>query len=494
MSTTERVGAATGGMHDLRDWLERVEAAGDLVRVEGEVDWDQEMSALSYLLSKTPASPAVLFERVRGYPNECQLLWNGLNTNRRTVITLGEPPDRPVLESVQGLRDRLKRVIPPVEVDAATAPVNEHVLLGDDIDLWRFPVPRHWPLDGGRYLGTADAVITRDPDSGLLNVGTYRMMVHDQRHVGLYVSPGKGAELHIARAWQRNEPLPVAAVLGGDPILFLVGAQAFPKNVCEYDYAGGIRGEPIEVVKGTTTDLPIPARAEIVLEGVIRPHAMRNEGPFGEFTGYYARPEAQTPVVDVTAIHFRARPILMNALMSDAPSAYSSIMRSAGIWADLDRLGIPGIKGVYSHPGAVRGIHVISIEQRYAGHASQVLSLAAQCPSGAYFTQWIVVVDEDIDLLRNTWSTPLDPTQNPPEKRPYGSKALINACKEHRYLPVFAKRTRMTRDVYERALARWHELRLPGHPPVVPSFEETAPATYHESQELDPPPGPASVS
>jgi UbiD family decarboxylase len=278
--------------------------------------------------------------------------------------------------------------------------------------------------------------------------------------------------------------------------------------VSEYEFAGGVKGEPIDVVRGVTTDLLIPAHAEFAVEGIIRPGAMKAEGPFGEFTGYYGKPEDACPLVEVTAIHHRDNPILTNALMADYPSCeqsgFFSIIRSAKIWDDLDKLGLPGVCGVYSHPAAAGGFGmvVLSLEQRYAGHAAQALALAAQVPGGAYYTKWIVAVDQDvdptdmdqviwamasrcnpvddIDILRNTWSTPLDPSQNPPEKRPYGSKALINACKDHRYIPVFSKRTTLRRSVYDKVAARWEELGLPGVAPTLRAFESETTTVYRE--------------
>ncbi|HEX9879192.1 MAG TPA: UbiD family decarboxylase, partial [Candidatus Binatia bacterium] len=283
----------------------------------------------------------------------------------------------------------------------------------------------------------------------------------------------------------------------------------------EYEFAGGVKGRPIEVVRAATCDLLLPAHAEIVIEGVIRPQSVKMEGPFGEFTGYYGRPEAGCPLIDVTAVHYRSRPILTNALMADYPSCeqsgFFSVIRSARIWEDLDRLGIPGIQGVYAQPAATGGfgMTVISLEQRYAGHAAQTLALAAQVPGGAYYTKWIIAVDEDvdptdinqviwamssrcnpiddIDILRNTWSTWLDPTQNPPEERPYGSKALINACKEHRYLPVFSKRTRLRKETYDKVASRWRELGLPGEvPTVLAYYEEESKVVYHETGGFEP--------
>jgi len=517
----ERIPAVPGTavpIRDLRDWLARVESLGELVRVSQPVDRDEEMSAIGYLAAKQQPSPAVLFERTRGFessPFGASLLWNILGPSlKRVALTLEEPPDTPAVELIRRVKDKLKRRLPPAEVAPAEAPVYQHTVTGKDINLDLLPIPRHWPLDGGRYAGTGDAVITRDPDSGYLNIGTYRMMQQSANEVGLYLSPGKDARLHITRAWQKGEALPVAAAWGIDPLFMLVGSQTFPKNVSEYEFAGGIKGEPIPVVRGTTTDLLLPANAEFVIEGIIRPNAVRAEGPFGEFPGYYGRPEAGCPLVEVTAVHHRSRPILTNALMADYPSCeqsgFFSIIRSAKIWDDLDKLGIPGIHGVYSHPAAAGGfgMTVLSLEQRYAGHAAQALALAAQVPGGAYYTKWIIAVDEDIDptdmdqviwamasrcnpvddidILRNTWSTWLDPTQNPPEKRPYGSKALINACKEHRNLPVFSKRTALRKEVYDSVAARWSALGLPGTAPAVRAFEESSKVLYHETGGFEP--------
>ena len=511
-------GRSKAPIQDLREWLARVKELGELTEIRQAVNCIEEMSAVSYLVAKQSPSPAVLFERSLGYeksPIGARHLWNILGPSiRRIAITLEEPANTPTVELIRRVKDKLKRRIPPREISRAKAPIYQNTLTGKQIDLNLLPIPRHWPLDGGRYAGTGDAVITRDPDSGYLNIGTYRMMLQGKSQVGLYLSPGKDARLHITRAWQKGEAIPVAAAWGIDPLFMLVGSQTFPKNVSEYEYAGGIKGEPIPVVRGTTTDLLIPANAEFVIEGIIRPDAVKSEGPFGEFPGYYGRPEAGCPLVEVTAMHYRSNPILTDALMADYPSCeqsgFFSIVRSAKIWDDLDKLGVPGIKGVYSHPAAAGGfgMTVLSMEQRYAGHAAQALALAAQVPGGAYYTKWIIAVDEDIDptdmdqviwamasrcnpiddidILRNTWSTWLDPTQNPPEKRPYGSKALINACKEHRNLPVFSKRTTLRKEVYDKVASRWKELGLPGKVPAVLAFEHASKTVYHEVGGFEP--------
>jgi 4-hydroxy-3-polyprenylbenzoate decarboxylase len=169
-------------------------------------------------------------------------------------------------------------------------------------------------------------------------------------------------------------------------------------------------------------------------------------------------------------------------------------MRSARIWDDLERIGVPGVTGVYAHPAAASGwgLVVVALRQLYAGHVAQVLALTAQCPAAAYYTKWVIAVDddvdptdfnqvmwalstrcdpcEDIDLLRKTWSTGLDPSKVVVAERPYGSKALIDACKPHRYLNEFPKRTLLRQPIYAQVARRWQELGLDGRPPILSEF------------------------
>jgi UbiD family decarboxylase len=488
------------GWKDLRDWLKEVEKIGELARIKEEVDWDEELSALTYLTGKKIGGPALFFENVKGYPKGNRVLSNVLGSSlNRIGLALGLPPNMAAIDMIRMTKDIYKKRIPPKEISDKDAPINENTVTGEDIDVTMFPAPKMWHHDGGRYIGTADAIITRDPESGHLNLGTYRQMIMNKRQVGFYVSPGKDALLHRERCWSKGQPCQVAAVYGTDPLLFICSAMGFPKNISEYDAIGGIMGRPYEVVKGKTVDLLIPAHAEIVIEGTAYPDDLRSEGPFGEFQGYYGRPGGPTPVIDITCIRYRNEPILTAALMADHPSCeqnlFFGIARSAKIWDDLDTMGVPGIRGVYSVPSAAGGFGmvVVSIEQRYAGHAAQTAALAAQCPGAAYYTKWIVVVDEDvdptdidqviwamstrcdpasdIDILRNTWSTYLDPTKNPPEERPYGSKTLINACKEHKFLKSFSKRTRLTKPTYEKVQKKWKSYGLSFDIPKIDTFE-----------------------
>jgi 4-hydroxy-3-polyprenylbenzoate decarboxylase len=422
-------------------------------------------------------------------------------SRRRLALAMGLAEHEVLLDMVQELRTRLSRRIEPVTVDAATAPVNEIVVRGDDVDVNAFAPPRHWPFDGGRYIGTSDIVVTRDPDLGHCNVGTYRLMVHDRNHVGVAIDPGKDAFPHVTRAWARGESLPVAAVVGIHPLWLAMGGQKFPSRLSEYDAIGGVIGSPLELIEVGEAGLLVPAASEIVLEGVIEPGATLADGPFGEFSGYYGPPNEHARIMTVTAIRHRRDPILTNALLAEYPSIesalFGAVSRSARLWDDLDRLGIPGIRGVWALPAAVngKGVVVVSVEQRYPGHAAQVLALAAQAPATAYYTKWVIAVDEDVDptnindvlaamstrcdpgtdldILRHTWGSLQDPTEHDMEARLYSSKVLINACKEHRHLATFPRRMALDRRTWERVAARWSgELGLPGTAPRPWTFAE----------------------
>ena len=489
------------GPRDLREWLDLVEADGGLHRVTAPVDKCEELAAATYMVARDENSPALLFENIVGDDSGTKVLTNMLGASkRRFALAVGFDPELSTREMVREMRDRATRRIPAVDVEAEKAPVNEIVLMGDDIDLTKLPAPRFWPRDGGDYIGTGDITFTRNPGSGRINVGCYRQMIQGPRRVGMYCSPGKHGLLDRESWWARGKPCEVVAAYGIDPIPFMVAAQSYGAEVSELEVIGGITGSPMELTSGLTTSLPIPARAEIVIEGTVSADDLELEGPLGEFTGYYGRPEGLQPVIEVDALHMRRNPIHTAALMADYPAceigAYYAIMRSAAIWDDLERFGIPGIVGVWCPPAAAAswGMTVISIRQQYAGHIAQVLSAAAQCPAGAYFTKWIVAVDDDvdpedinqvlwamstrsnpaddIDIQRKTWSTGLDPSQFPPELRPYGSKALIDACKPHRYLSEFPVRTMVRGSIHENLKERWQELGLPGTPPILNALDD----------------------
>ena len=486
---------------DLREWLALIEAHGLLKRIDKPVDADEELAAIAYLATRRENAPALLFDTITDDRSGTRILANMLGSSKeRYALAVGLDPALSTAEMISASRDIMQRRIKPVVVAKGDARVNEVILRGDEVDLTQFPAPKFWPGDGGRYIGTGDITLTRNPDTGRINVGCYRQMLHGPHRVGLYCSPGKHGLIDREAWWARGKPCEVVAAYGIDPVLFMLAAQVFGIKESELDVAGGLMGHGVELTEAEYVSLPIPANAELVIEGLLHPGDSEEEGPLGEFTGYYGRERAPQPVIEVKAVHHRRSPILTAALMAKYPSceigAYYAIMRSARILDNLDRIGVSGIVGAYAHPAAASGwgMVVVSMQQQYPGHAAQVLALTAQCPAAAYYTKWIIAVDEDVDptdfndvlwalstrchpaedldILRNTWSTGLDPSQYPPERRPYGSKVLINACKPHKHIKQFPQATLLRQSTYERAVARWSELGLDGPPPKVTAFHE----------------------
>ena len=487
------------GWRDLREWLTLIETNGLLQRINKPVDPDEELAAITFMATRREDAPALLFETLVGDRSGAKVLTNMLGSSKeRYALAVGLDPGLSITELIAQTRTIMNRRIAPLRISKTEAPVNEIVLRESEIDLTAFPAPKFWPGDGGRYIGTGDITLTAQPETGRINVGVYRQMLHGPRRVGLYCSPGKHGLLDREGWWARGKPCEVVAAYGVDPVLFMLGAQAFGAKESEFDVAGGIMGRAVELTEGEFVSLPIPANAELVIEGVMHPGDVEPEGPLGEFTGYYGRERSPQPVIEVKALHSRRSPILTAALMAKYPSceigAYYAIMRSARILDDLEKIGVPGVLAAYAHPAAASGwgIVVVSMQQQYAGHVAQVLALTAQCPAAAYYTKWIIAVDEDvdptdfnevmwalstrchpaddIDTLRNTWSTGLDPSQYLAEDRPYGSKVLINACKPHRYLKQFPPSTLLRREVYDRVAARWAELGFTEPPPSLSVF------------------------
>jgi UbiD family decarboxylase len=504
----ERAGIAAGpnaarsvGWRDLREWIGLLEANGLIRRIDEPVDADEELAAIAYLATRREGAPALLFETIAGDRSGTRVLTNMLGSSKeRYALAVGLDPALSIAEMIAATRDLMQRRIKPVAIAKGDARVNEVVLRGDEVDLTQFPAPKFWPGDGGRYIGTGDITLTRNPDTDRINVGCYRQMLHGPRRVGLYCSPGKHGLIDREAWWARGQPCEVVAAYGIDPVLFMLAAQVFGIKESELDVAGGLMGRGVELTEAECVSLPIPANAELVIEGLLHPGDSEEEGPLGEFTGYYGRERAPQPVIEVKAVHHRRSPILTAALMAKYPSceigAYYAIMRSARILDNLDRVGVSGIVGAYAHPAAASGwgMVVVSMQQQYAGHAAQVLALTAQCPAAAYYTKWIIAVDEDVDptdindvlwalstrchpaedldILRNTWSTGLDPSQYPPELRPYGSKVLINACKPHKHIEQFPQATLLRQSTYARAVARWSELGFEEPPPQVSAFHK----------------------
>lgn len=461
-ATSERKATAT---YDLRAWLEKVEQTGQLRHVAG-ADSEHEIGDAADVLQHTEGAPAVLFDEIPGYRKGFRVLVNGLGTVDRMALALNASLGLTKLQLSDVWRERMLGQDPLASLRVDDGPVMENVARGDDVDMTIFPAPIWHPGDGGRYLGTGSYDVTRDPDDGWVNVGTYRVMLHDARRLGYYISPGKHGRIHRQKYFDRHEPCPVVMVFGSHPLLFLAASNEIPFGLTEYDWVGEILGEPVEVIEGPVTGLPFPANAEIVIEGYASDEQMLPEGPFGEWTGYYASGERAEPVLQVEALYYRNDPIILGCPPGRPPDElgrYRAPLRSALLLEEIAKAGVPDVQAAWQHEaGGSRMFTVVSIRQRYPGHARQVLHVTSQCHSGAYAGKYVIVVDEDIDpsnleeviwavctrsdpatsidLVRRAWSTPLDPRLTP-EQRAAGdftnSRALIDATRPYEWRDKF---------------------------------------------------------
>jgi 4-hydroxy-3-polyprenylbenzoate decarboxylase len=214
-------------------------------------------------------------------------------------------------------------------------------------------------------------------------------------------SKGKHGDLIRRRYHERGEPCPIAVICGMHPALFMIAGLEIPYGKNEFDAAGGLIGEPVEVIAGPRTGLPIPAHAEIAFEGFIHPNDLLDEGPLGEWTGYYAGGLKQEPAIRIETFMHRDDPILLGAIPGIPPdddSFYRGTYRAGAVWNQLEAAGVPEVKAVWAHPaGGSRLWLTVAIKQQYAGHAKQAGLIASQCHAGAYANRFVVVVDDDID-------------------------------------------------------------------------------------------------
>lgn len=441
----------------LRTFIDDVEALGELTHVKG-ANWDLEIGAIAELSYRRPRPQALLFDDIPGYRPGQRVLVGSTGSSRRLARALRLGEDLDDAGVVAALRGRPSKWaagaanFPVLEV--SSAPFQENVLEGDDVDLLSLPVPRWHEHDGGRFVGTGCFVVTSDPETGVHNGGCYRMQVQDEgRGTTIAAVPGKHGAQNIARWFAREGRAPVTVSFGHDPLLLVLGGTEVPGGISELAYAGAVLGERVPVVLGEQTGLPIPAGSEIVVEGWLTPDNRRVEGPFGEWTGYYAGSPRPALNLTIDKLWHRNDPVLLGAPPGKPPHDYSymrTVMKSAMIQDELVSMGVPGIKKAWAHEtGGGRLFIVVSIEQRYAGHSRQVGQLASQTPAAAYMNRYVVVVDDDIDaadlgevvwamstrsdpvqdidIMQRTWGSKLDPML-PPDSPPFNSRAVIDAC------------------------------------------------------------------
>ncbi len=451
---------------DLREWIEEAKKIGELVVTEG-CDTN-EFGPISQITARNEG-PAVLHRKIKGYDPGFGVITNLMANIRTFNMTFGFPVDYSIKESVEALSEKAYQwaddavKFPPTVVK--TGPIFDNIVKGENIDLSIFPVPKWHELDGGPYIGTADAVITRDPDTGRVNLGTYRSQLLDSKNVSVYIAQGHHGKIQMLKYFDRGEPCPVVIIYGNIPLVFGIAAQEIRHDIPELNYIGVIRGEPMPVVTGKVTGLPIPAGSELAVEGFIYPGKTRPEGLFGEWPGYYAGGVVERPFLKPEAVYYRNDAILTGCPPAKASYGdtvfFRSMWRSAMIYSELRYANVPGVKGVWCPQfGGNRHFVFVSIEQLYDGHAKQAGMVATQTGASAMQGRYTVVVDEDIniydpedvfwamstrsypdetDIIKNTWSSDTDPTIRKPSKTKTTSRAIIYAVRPFEWRDDFPK-------------------------------------------------------
>ncbi len=380
---------------DLRTFLAAIEASGDLVRIDQQVDWDLELCALGRLACERDG-PAMLFANVKDYGPDWPVLVNPIATWRRLAVALGLPPETTVPRLYETYAEREQNLIPPRIVSGGRC--KEVVIPGDRVDLFELPAPMVHEGDGGRYLGTWDLVVSKDPTTGWVNWGIYRFMVHNERLLTGFPRPtshlGKMFLDHYVPA---RRPMPIAIAIGCDLPSHLAAAATFKMGGNEAELAGGLGEQPVELVKCETSDLYVPASAEMVIEAEVLPDRIAQEGPYGEYPGYRTGEMGHSICARVTAITHRRKPILTVDVtgLKDCSSIVTSISGAIAIQRRLEKHGVP-VAAVYVPPEGAVHLAVVSVHRGGAEIAGRVLqTLTAR----RALLSKIIVVDDDVDVF-----------------------------------------------------------------------------------------------
>jgi len=374
----------------IRGYLANLEQQGELVRFRKEVDPHENLTAIGWK-TYDRLGKASLFDNLTGFPDwhVCNQI---LTDRRKWGIGLGVAEE----DVIETFNTRVKSPIDPVMVDAADAPVKQLVLKGDDVDLTKVPAAWTSELDPGPFIASGMAII-KDPDTGIRNMSIHRQQIMGKNRTGYLICPRQALRIY-QKYQERNEPMPVAMVVGAHPAIYFSSSYTAPYGVDELTVAGALMGEPVRMVKCETIDIEVPAEAEMILEGEIPPDAHTPEGPFGEGSGGYAM-EGFTQYLDVKCITRREKPIFY-AMQCGAPMTDTQALVATAIdmllWEhlknveggldllDLRCLGLAGMMAV-----------VVKLRPRVEGQAKTALMAALSGPQ--MHPKLAIAVDEDID-------------------------------------------------------------------------------------------------
>lgn len=476
----------------LAEFLETLAQADQLVRVEVPVDPHLEAAAITDRVAKA-AGPAVLFSSLTG--QSLPVVTNLLGTEGRIVRALGVvslDDARLRLEELlrwgepEGWLDRLKgspqsallRKLPPRTV--RTGACQQVIRLGTDVDLNRLPLLRAWSEEGDRSL-TAGQLYTRDPDTGRRFVGHTVFQQHDAQHLAAFWGPHDELLRLLSTAGQRGETLPIAIVLGGDPASLLAAAAPLPRSADAAELAGLLRDKPLDVVRCRTSELEVPADAELVLEGSIDPgEPPVAAGPLCTPSGL-CLPSAPCPVVQVTAVTHRANAVMPAMVFGQPPHEYVTLLRAMQrVFLPLVRLAVPDLADCDQPPcGAARQWTFVAIRKHYAGQAVRVAHALWGLES-TMFSKFLVLVDEEVDVhnsaaVLQAMAQYADPGRDlvvapgPPDRldlsawgEPVAHRLAIDATRKlpGERSPASGVPVALARELAQRVAARWPEYGL----------------------------------
>lgn len=397
---------------DLHQFIKFLESKGDLKRIQALVSPELEIAEITDRTVKS-GGPALIFENVRGF--ETPIITNIFGTHQRTAWALGVDKRSELTDKVNEVLGLIKT--PPVSIidkirtlknlvgmartqpkSVKSGPCQEVVLTGDEVNLEALPHIKCWPMDGGRYI-TLPLVISKDPDSGRRNVGTYRMQVYGPTSAGMHWQTHKVGASHYRTGENRNlTRLEVAVALGCDPTTMWTGALPLPPDMDEIAVAGVLRDSPVEMVQCKTINLEVPANSEYILEGYVRPGELKSEGPFGDHTGYYSLAD-DYPVFHVTAITHRKSPIYPATVVGRPPSE-DFFMGKA-----VERLMLPALQLTLPEvvdinmpsEGVFHNLVIVSMKKEYPGHTRKVMN-ALWGLGLMMLAKTIVVLDHTVNI------------------------------------------------------------------------------------------------
>ena len=398
--------------NSLRDFLARLESEGELIRIKEKVSPILEITELTDRICKSGnGGKAILFENTddSGIP----VLINAFGSKKRMAMALGVDNIEEIVRDIQELIELkppqnfiekikfLPRLFEishyPPKIITGKAPCQEVVLTGDEIDLFKFPILKCWPLDGGRFI-TLPVVFTKSLKSGKRNVGMYRMQVYDKKITGMHWHIHKDGASHYDEYKKAGKRMEVAVVIGTDPVVTYSATAPLPYGVDELLFAGMIRKRGVELIKCKTIDMEVPATAEIVLEGYVEPNELREEGPFGDHTGYYSL-KGDYPVFHITAITHRNNPIYFTTIVGKPP------MEDCYMGKATERLFLPMLKALNPEiididlpwEGVFHNCVIVSMKKRYPMHARKLMT--SLWGSGQMsFSKMLLTVDEAINV------------------------------------------------------------------------------------------------